>query len=1407
MTSRRNVAFKTRKLLWRLWSATMLVALAVGPSGLWRGAKAAQVPFGPIVVESIHNDRSPALRSIEPIPPKAAGVREIPLGPLPNRDKTSTNPLTAPDMGLQQAPGSGAMPAPIANFDGVNNVNGVLPPDTQGDVGPNHYVQWVNLSFAIYSKTGTLLYGPANGSTLWSGFTGPCETTNDGDPISLYDPLADRWLMSQFALPSFPNGPFYQCVAVSTTADPLGTWYRYQFTWPGNKMNDYPKFGVWPDGYYLSVNQFASGSTAWAGAGVAVLQRSNLLAGSVAAMHYFDLAAVDLNFGGMLPSDLDGPPPPAGAPNYFAEVDDSSWIPPSDALRLWRFHVDWVTPANTTFGLLGQPNVILPVTDFALLCIGTRNCVPQPGTAQGLDALADRLMYRLAYRNFGTHQSLVVNHTVDVGSGRAGVRWYEVRDPGGTPSIYQQGTYAGDTPDSEHRWMGSVAMDGVGNIALGYSVSSGTVYPSIRYVGRLVGDPLGTLPQGEASLMVGTGSQTHSAARWGDYSMMAVDPSDDCTFWYTQEYIQTTGSAAWRTRIGSFKFPSCTSGPAGTLQGTVTDSLSAIPIVNAKIDVGAITTYTDADGFYSVTLPVGSYSVTASAYGYAPATVLGVAIIADTTTTQNFALTPRSIVNVSGTVSDGSGHGWPLYASLDISATSYSTKIFTDPVTGQYSINLYQGESYTFLVNAVSAGYDSSTRGVIPPPGGSTENFDLLVDGTCAAPGYEPGAPTVLLTEYFDAASPPSLPAGWAQVDTSGTTGSWATNAGTVHPSGGGTHSPPNVAYFNSYTASSGFATRLLRTVGLDLSSINHASVSFWMYHDLGYAGYDDRLQVQVSTNGGTTWTDVGAPVSRYDGSTGWAQEAVDLSDYTGPGNTDVRVGFLGISEYGNDVHIEDVEIQEVTCNPAPGGLMVGNVYDANTADALNGATVESVSAPADTTTTFSTPLDTAVHDGFYILFSSLTGARNFTATLGGGYGVDTRTRTILTDSTVGQDFQVPAGSLAPTPTSFDVTLLAGDSTTRTLTLNNTGGLLASFDIFEVAAPLNGPQPVGPFAEPHRHLGPKRLADRDASGLTVYEPPTAPVIPSAGAVFNTWPSGLVFPWGIGFNLDADDLWLGNILAGGGDDLNYRYLRNGTSTGDTIDTSPWAAVFAADMSYNPFTGMLWQVNVGGDNCIYEMDPVAETSTGNTICPAFGTSQRGLAYDPLTDSFYSGSWNDGILNHFDASGTILDSMDVGLSISGLALNPTTGHLFVMTNSDTGFDVYVLDVYDSYNVVGGFDITGLGDFEQAGLEISCDGHLWAVNQGTTYVMEADSDETGVCGWQDVLWLSEVPISGSVGAGGSQPVTLTFDASGLAPGEYDAFLRIIDGTPYNVAPIPVTLTVVNANLFIPLVLRNYGP
>ena len=520
---------------------------------------------GPVVAESIQVDVSAPLRSIAPIAPEQGREADLnELHRLPGRpDGTGPN---NPNEGFQdpawdaasgERPIPSAVSAPLVSFDGVNNVNGVLPPDTNGDVGPNHYMQWVNLSFAIYNKSGGLLYGPAAGNTLWSGFGGTCQTSNDGDPIVLYDQLADRWMVSQFAVPGGTSG-YHQCIAVSQTGDPTGAWYRYDFLYSSTNMNDYPHFGVWPDGYYMAVHEFANAAT-WAGQGVAVFERDKMLLGQPARMVKFNLYATDPNMGGMLPSDLDGPAPAAGAPNIFAEPDDNAAGFTQDQIQLYAFHVDWTNTANSTFSLVTK----LATAAFdSNMCNGSRTCIPQQGTTAKLDAIADRAMYRVQYRNFGTHQSLVLNHTVDVNNAdRAGIRWYELRNTSGTWSIYQQGSYS---PDATHRWMGSIAMNGQGQIAIGYSASSSTMYPAIRYTGRLATDALGTMGQGEGTLHAGTGAQTHTAARWGDYSMLSVDPTDDCTFWYTTEYVQTTGQSPWRTRIGSFRVSSCGAAPTAT---------------------------------------------------------------------------------------------------------------------------------------------------------------------------------------------------------------------------------------------------------------------------------------------------------------------------------------------------------------------------------------------------------------------------------------------------------------------------------------------------------------------------------------------------------------------------------------------------------------------------------------------------------------------------------------------------------------------------------------------------------------------------------------------------------------------------------------------------------------------------
>ena len=537
--------------------ALLVVALIL--SGPLVGISYGQDPPGQAIAEvhqAVRHDISRPLREIPQVSEHVGEPKvDIPLRLIhPNEVKPHEN-----DPVIQQSIGTGFGVTQGLGFDGLG-VSRFAPSDANGAAGTNQYVQWVNVAFAVFDKTtGAVLYGPTNGNTLWTGFGGPCETNNDGDPVVQYDKAANRWVMSQFSVTGGP--PYYQCVAVSTTPDATGPYARYAFQY--TTFNDYGKIGVWPDGYYASFNMFQGNS--FIGAKVCAYDRSAMLVGTAATQQCFQLSSA---YGGLLPSDLDGTlAPPAGSPNFFVAFGTNS-------LQLWKFHADWATPANST---LTGPTTI-PVAAFTMACNGGA-CIPQSGTTQKLDSLGDRLMYRLSYRRFSDgHEAMVVNHSVAASTGIVGVRWYEVRDPNGTPTLYQQGTYA---PDSSSRWMGSAAMDSVGNIGLGYSVSSSVIHPGIRYTGRAPGDPLGLLGS-ENSILEGTGSQTNNLSRWGDYTSLAIDPADDCTFWYTNQYLKTDGTFNWSTRIASFKFTSCPAGSSlqftlavtksGTGTGTVTSS-------------------------------------------------------------------------------------------------------------------------------------------------------------------------------------------------------------------------------------------------------------------------------------------------------------------------------------------------------------------------------------------------------------------------------------------------------------------------------------------------------------------------------------------------------------------------------------------------------------------------------------------------------------------------------------------------------------------------------------------------------------------------------------------------------------------------------------------------------------------
>ena len=459
------------------------------------------------------------------------------------------------------------MGAPIgANFEalGVGTPSFVIvgaPPDTTLGVSDTQIVQWVNSHYAVYNKAGTpLLASPGflPGNAIWSSLppASLCRTTNRGDPIVQYDRMADRWILSQFAF----NAAFTsnsQCIAVSQTSNAMGAYNLYEYSF-GGVLPDYGKLGVWPDAYYMTFNMFTAGSS-FAGGRACAFDRAAMIAGATSPVAVCFNSTSRFSF---LPSDVDGDtPPPPGAPNYHISWDWAFLATAPYTLQLTKFVPNFVTPALSTFndGFGGAPFsfVAFPMDagTFAACADNGNACVPQLGTSQLLDTLGSRHMYRLVYRNFGTHDALLFTLAVDALPGTtANLRWWEIRSPGANPPVvYQNSNFV---PNAEARWMGSAAFDRLGNIGIGYSASSSLINPGIRVAGRRRTDPKNLL-RTEQVVQAGTGSQTTTLARWGDYSTMQIDPADDCTFWYTTQYIGTNGTFNWRTRVASFRFPNC----------------------------------------------------------------------------------------------------------------------------------------------------------------------------------------------------------------------------------------------------------------------------------------------------------------------------------------------------------------------------------------------------------------------------------------------------------------------------------------------------------------------------------------------------------------------------------------------------------------------------------------------------------------------------------------------------------------------------------------------------------------------------------------------------------------------------------------------------------------------------------
>jgi len=503
----------------------------------------------PEVVYDVYHDTSQPVSEYPhqlPLIPLGLRVKPLRLHALPGAE------FEQPDA-VEQLFSMPEVSASIAkNFDGMaDSANGsvglFVPSDSNLAVGATQVVGVINTAYQVFSKsTGTSVQSARQISSIFTGVSGFCGRGASGtytDPVVLYDRAAGRWIITIVASDaSFLTGN--ECIAVSTSSNATGSYHRYVFSFGNNFFNDYPKLGVWPDAYYASYNLFSP--TTFIAAEACAYNRFAMLAGTTAAAICFK-KATEFAF---LPSDLNGATaPPSGEPNFFIDLFSTS------ALHFFKFHVDFTTPTNSKF--IGP--VTIAVTPFTVACAAFTNlaCIPQLGTSDQLDSLGDRLMFRLAYRNFGTHESLVVNHAAKTSAAASGVRWYEIRSPNTTPTIFQHGTL---TSGSTSLWMGSIAMDKVGDMALGFSESSSTIHPTIVFTGRVPSDALGTM-EAITTIHAGTGSQTGGFAsagdRWGDYTDMVIDPSDDCTFWYVNQYIPTNGNFNFHTRLASFKFSSC----------------------------------------------------------------------------------------------------------------------------------------------------------------------------------------------------------------------------------------------------------------------------------------------------------------------------------------------------------------------------------------------------------------------------------------------------------------------------------------------------------------------------------------------------------------------------------------------------------------------------------------------------------------------------------------------------------------------------------------------------------------------------------------------------------------------------------------------------------------------------------
>jgi N-acetylneuraminic acid mutarotase len=1293
------------------------------------------------------------------------------------------------------------MPSPMLSFNGIPfpgvNCN-CAPPDTNGEVGLDQYVQIVNQGYQVFDKsTGNSIFGPVDIGSIWTGFGGPCEFTGAGDPVVLYDQLANRWVITQFAVTTTVTD---ECIAVSTSSDATGAFARYGFHL-GEDFFDYPKFGVWPDAYYMGMNVFNSSGTAFLGPQPFAFDRAAMLAGSPATFVTFrDPSFFNPSSDQFMPADLDGVVgPPSGNPNPFMSTGTNPTWP------LYRFHVDFANPANSTFTNAGT----LTPAPFSVIC-GGGACVPQLG-GDALDTLGDRGMFRSAYRNFGDHEALVGNMTVASG-GVAGIRWFELNNvTSGSPSFVQQGTYQ---PDSTWRWMGSAAMDHSGDLALGFSASSASISPQIRYAGRLAGDPVGELSQGEAHLFDGTGSQTDTFARWGDYSDMTVDPVDDCTFWYTQEYYESTSSFNWRTRIGNFKFPSCTALPTGTLEGTVTDSSNSNPISGANISVdplGASTT-SGPDGHYSIQLPVGTYDVTASAFGYVTQTANGVAITEGNTTTQNFPLDPAPSHTVSGHVRDTDGNAL-ANATVTILGTPISP--VTTDATGFYSFASVPEGEYDVRAEAGRCSTGQTQHLVVD--GDETLDFALAQRHDdfgyfcqVVTPSYIEGD-TAFPLSGDDIFAPVTLPFAFSFYGQTYTSGNVCTNGfitfgnGTCPFTNGGIPSagtPNNAIYpfwddmFVDFPTASMFTSTL--------SSPNRFVIEWRNVRFFGDTTRRLDFEIVLYEDGRilTQYRNISA-----DGREQGNSATVGIENAAG--NDALQYSF-------NEATIGSPDFAVLYRLP-PSGFVEGHVTDANDNGGVGGARVKAIQGD---TTVRQTSTDA---NGFYRMQLPV-GDYTIEASKT-NYETGSADVTIAVDETTTQDFSLRTARGEVTPTSLEFVVQRNQTETKTLTLSNTGGLAMTWDVQESG---------GGAALPSRRQGSKLLnvklsGDELASPawLGYHAHGHAPRVDAGGPLAPTWSTIAGYPTGIMDN--SADLIDGKEYSVGGIDSGFNLLNSGyvydpgANSWSPIANMPVAREKPGVVAAN---GLLY-VTGGWDA---SGTPIAETdvydpstNTWSTVAPnPTPTAAPGVAFangklyfvGGCADAFCTPTAS--VVTYDPGSNSWATAASYPTTDSWEACGGVSGKVYCSGGVSGGTTFRSGNVYDpgsdTWSPIADMPIdlwASVSGGANGMLVVSSgvtNGFSTITNQGFTYDPSADSWTSlpnatfpryrggGSCGFYkiggssggftptpdseklseleecggftDVPWLSEAPDNGTINPGDHTDVHVTVDTHGLAPG-----------------------------------------